>query len=62
MRIEHRLTRGQCEDIYERLYDTIMRLFVGGTQYGVDWPTLYMIYPAKARVIRRLQARGRVAK
>ena len=53
--IEKHLTKCQCIEIYNRLIDRVYRLFAGGTQYGVDWPTLYVCYPTIAKVIIRLK-------
>jgi hypothetical protein len=54
-----KLTKEQSLTITSRLVGIVNRLFAGGTQYGVDWPTLYACYPAKAQVLRRLAAARR---
>ncbi len=55
--MEKNLTAGQCEIIGRRIIDTFHRLCAGGTQYGCDWPTMRVLFPAKCRVFERLRTR-----
>lgn len=50
------LTSKQLERVYGQAYERMVRLFEGGTQYGIDWPTVCMVAPAWAAVLRALVA------
>lgn len=58
MRIEHRLTKEQCLDLGWRIIDFFYERSVSDP-FGWDWPTMWVLYPRKVRVFRRLKARYR---
>lgn len=50
-----RLTAEQFAELCRRWQVKVYRAFQGGTQYGVDWPTLNACYPKLARIGRKLR-------
>jgi hypothetical protein len=58
MRLQ-KLTDQQLLTLFERLLDRIYRAFDGGTQYGVDLPTLALCEPRLYRAYLRIRTEGR---
>ncbi len=42
------LTLEQLHRFHSTLHDRIYRAFAGGTSFGVDWATLWAVYPGFA--------------
>lgn len=42
--------------IFDRLYDQMLEM--GGTKFGIDLPTMKVLYPREFRVINRLKKAG----
>lgn len=57
MKIEDNLTAEQCVEIGDRIINGFYRLCEGGTEYGCDWPTMWILWPARCRVYKRLSRR-----
>jgi hypothetical protein len=53
------LTNTQLCRLYRKCYERIERAFAGGMQYGVDMPTLRVVWPRMAVLICRLKIEGR---
>jgi hypothetical protein len=45
----------QLETLEERVHANLERKFAGGTMYGVDWPTLWAVYPHLASRLRQIK-------
>ncbi len=54
-RIENKLTREQLRSIGERIILRFWDACAGGTQYGLDWPTMRVLFPRECRVFDRLR-------
>lgn len=50
------LTDTQLWRLRKRIVQRVYRLFSGGTQYGVDLHTLYVVYPGWHAVYARVSA------
>jgi len=54
---ENRLSAEQCNEIGHRIIERFYRLGEGGTQFGCDWPTMWMLHPRMCQVFQRLKRR-----
>lgn len=59
VRVERRLTAAQCNELGGRIVSRLYDLCSGGTQYGIDMPTMRILWPVRMRVLDRLKARWR---
>lgn len=59
MRIEDKLTLEQCCVIGERIINRFHDDCRGGTKFGIDWPTMRVLFPTRCRVFHRLRERVR---
>ncbi len=41
---------------HDRIMDKVYSDLAGGTQYGVDYPTLVALFPARAIALKRIRA------
>lgn len=55
--IEDKLTPEQCREIGARILDRFHEMARGGDQYGIDWPTSWVLWPRQCCVFRRLRKR-----
>lgn len=53
------LTMSRLVDSYNKIIDKVYADCAGGTKYGVDWPTLCALFPARAKAIRNIRALAR---
>lgn len=51
---KRKITRLRIVRVYDRILDKTYKDFTGGTQYGVDMPTLRAVYPARAKALDTL--------
>lgn len=51
-----KLTKDLIRHAFNRLMANTRRLFEGGLQFGLDWPTLRVTYPARYKAFKRLDA------
>jgi hypothetical protein len=55
MRIEQRLTKGQLAELEARIINRLYTLCSGGTQFGIDVPTMRVLFPRQMSVFTRLR-------
>lgn len=48
------ISNDQLNRLYYRAYWKMRKLFEGGDDYGVDWPTLYASYPSWHRTLKMI--------
>lgn len=59
MRIEHKLTDGQLNELGQRIIADIFRRLEGGLMFGLDWNTASLLFPRQMSVYNRLRREWR---
>jgi len=48
------MTQTQIDRLYRQAYERMERRFNGGGCYGMDWPTLRVVFPGWANTLKTI--------